>query len=237
MHRVPMTWDVESRSIAHGNGERRTCGVLVPTPEQVARRRALERIWIALGFVWVIGRVLVAQATVEKYGVNITVFAVLEVLVAWPHSLSAARLVTNLIDRDPTGALPWGVILAGTHIAPELYVGLAGTNMSTGVYVSLIVIVVGLGALAIVGIVQKVAVGRSQRFSPATDNEISSANPVTTCVSDHDDELTRVGGVERALAALIDEGVVRAQRPGERGDEVLALAEDDVVRGVSSNVG
>ena len=228
---------MESRSIAHGNRDRRTCGVLVPTPEQAARRRALERVWIALGFVWVIGRVLVARVTVEKYGVNITVFAALEVLVAWPHSLSAARLVTKLIDHDPTGALPWGVILAGTHIAPELYVALAGTNMSTGVYISLIVIVVGLGALAIVGIVQKVAVGRSQRFSPATENEISSADVVTTSVSDDDDAVTRVGEVERALAVLIDEGVGRAEPPGERDDKVLALTDDDVVHGVSSHVG
>ncbi len=212
--------------------------MLVPTPEQVARRRALERVFIALGFVWVIGRVLVARATVEKYGVNITVFAALEVLVAWPHSLSAARLVTKLIDHDPTGALPWGVVLAGTHIAPELYVALAGTNMSTGVYISLIVIVVGLGALAIVGIVQKVAVGRSQRFNPATENEISSAETVTTSVSDEDDAVRprRVGEVERALAALIDDGVVRAEPPGERDDKVLALTEDDVVHGVSSHV-
>ena len=135
--------------------------------QQVARRRTIERIWIVLGIVWAVARVFIAKATVEKYGVNIAMFAVVEILVAWPHSLGAARVVTKLIDRDPHGALSWGLLLAVSHIAPELYVAMVGSNMPAGVYISLAVIVVGLGALAIVGIVQKVCAGRIERANAA----------------------------------------------------------------------
>ena len=156
---------MEARVIGKAGGVAGIRGVLTPSARQVARRRVYERIWIVLGVVWAIGRVVVAKATVEKYGVNITVFAVMEILVAWPHALGAARVVTNLVDRNPHGALPWGALLAVTHIAPELYIAVVGSRMPLGVYVSLVLIVFGLGALAVIGIVQKVRVGRAERES------------------------------------------------------------------------
>lgn len=201
--RLPIVVGVEARSI--GQGEKGTCsrGVLIPSAQRVARRRALERVWIVVGFGWAIARVIFAKATVEKYGVNITMFALIELMVAWPHSLSAARLVTKLIDRDPAAALPWGVILAGTHIAPELYVALAGSNMSTGVYVSLVVIVVGLGALAIVGIVQKVAAGGARPAAVGQDVDLSL-----------NDSQRRGSEIDVALAALVEEESLRSKRVG-----------------------
>ena len=135
----------------------------MPSAQQVARRRVYERLWIVLGVVWAVGRVFVAKATVERYGVNITVFAVIEILVAWPHALGASRVVTKLVDRDPHGAFWWGALLAVTHIAPELYIAVAGSHMPFGIYVSLALIVVGLGALAVVGIIQKVGIARAER--------------------------------------------------------------------------
>ena len=138
-------------------------GTLTPSARQLARRRVYERLWIVLGVVWAVGRVFVAKATVERYGVNITVFAVIEILVAWPHALGAARVVTKLVDRDPHGAFCWGALLAVTHIAPELYIAVAGSRMPFGIYVSLALIVVGLGALAVVGIIQKVGIAQAGR--------------------------------------------------------------------------
>lgn len=199
-----------------------TTAVRVPSAKQIARRRLAERVWIVLGFVWAIARVLVAKATVEEYGVNITVFALLEVVLAWPHSISAARVVMKLIDHDPVGALPWGVILAGTHIAPELYIAVAGSNMSTGVYVSLIVIVVGLGALAIVGIFQKVAAGRAQR-----DVVDVTVDPGRTLV-----ESPPLGAseIDAALAALMV-GEQRRNGPARRDpDPVGAGLKDHPLR-------
>ena len=144
-------------------------GVRVPSAAQKARRNRYEQIWIVLGVLWALGRVVVAKATVEQYGVNIAIFAVIEIVVAWPHALGAARVVTKLIDRDPHGALAWGSLLAVTHIAPELYIAVVGSHMPVGIYVSLVVIVLGLGALAVIGIVQKVRVGRAERTAPETN--------------------------------------------------------------------
>ena len=160
---MPIVLHMEARVVGNGGRVAGIRGVLVPSAQQMARRRAYERLWIVLGVVWALGRVFVAKATVERYGVNITVFAVAEILVAWPHALGAARVVTKLVDRDPHGALCWGSLLAVTHIAPELYIAVAGSHMPFGVYVSLALIVVGLGALAVVGIIQKVGIARADR--------------------------------------------------------------------------
>ncbi len=154
---------MEARVVGNGGRVAGVRGVLVPSARQIARRRAYERLWIVLGVVWAVGRVFVAKATVERYGVNITVFAFVEIVVAWPHALGAARVVTKLVDRDPQGAFRWGALLAVTHIAPELYIAVAGSHMPFGVYVSLALIVVGLGALAVVGIIQKVGIARAER--------------------------------------------------------------------------
>ncbi len=160
---MPIVLNMEARVVGTGARVAGVRGVLVPSAGQVARRRVYERLWIVLGVVWAVGRVFVAKATVERYGVNITLFAVVEIVVAWPHALGAARVVTKLVDRDPHGALRWGTLLAVTHIAPELYIAVTGSHMPIGVYVSLVLIVVGLGALAVVGIAQKVAVAREGR--------------------------------------------------------------------------
>lgn len=145
-------------------------GITVPSLAQLARRRIYERIWIVLGVLWAVGRVIVAKATVEKYGVNITVFAIIEIAAAWPHAVGAARVITNLIDRNPHGALPWGIMLAVSHIAPELYIAVVGSHMPIGVYVSLAMIVIGLGALAVVGILQKVRIGRAARAALSAED-------------------------------------------------------------------
>ncbi len=160
---MPIVLHMEARVVGNGGRAMGVRGVLVPSARQIARRRVYERLWIVLGVVWAVGRVFVAKATVERYGVNITVFAVIEILVAWPHALGAARVVTKLVDRDPHGAFRWGTLLAVTHIAPELYIAVAGSHMPFGVYVSLALIVVGLGALAVVGIIQKVGIARAER--------------------------------------------------------------------------
>ena len=174
---------------------------LVPTARQVARRRIFERIWIVLGILWAVGRVIVAKATVEKYGVNIAVFAVIEILVAWPHALGAARVVTKLIDRDPTGAFLWGSVLAVTHIAPELYIAVTGSNMPAEIYVSLAVIVVGLGALAVVGIVQKVRAGRYHRSIAAQAARVRAV-PVHP---DFKGPTMRTAPVESATVVSVDD--------------------------------
>jgi hypothetical protein len=129
----------------------------------MARRKRVEHAWIVLGLVWALARVWVAKATVEQYGVNIFIFAVIELAVAWPHSLSTARIVANLVDRHPDAALRWAVVLAVTHIGPELYIALAGSHMPAGIYWSLLAIVLILGVVAGIGIYQKVRVGRAAR--------------------------------------------------------------------------
>lgn len=150
----------------------RPCGVRVPTAAQRARRHRYEQAWIVLGVLWALVRVVIAKATVEKYGVNITVFAIIEIAVAWPHGLGAARVVAKLIDRDPHGAMPWGLLLAVSHIAPELYIAVVGSHMPLGVYISLAFIVFGLGALAVIGIVQKVRIGRAERAVAAAERTL-----------------------------------------------------------------
>jgi hypothetical protein len=128
-----------------------------------ARRRNLERLWILVGVSYGIFRVIIANATVKKYGVNIWAFAVIEIGSSFPYSLGTARLVGALVDRKRQQALKWGVVSLVCYAAPEAFILITGHNMPREVYIVIGVILAVLGAIAVIGIVRKVRKSRRAR--------------------------------------------------------------------------
>jgi hypothetical protein len=151
-------------------------------PRRAARRRLWERVWGVLGIAYAVFRIWLAQVTVHRYDVWIPGFAAIELLTAWPHGLATARVITALIDRDRVRAWRWGIVLAVTHVAPELYIALDATYLPRKIWASLAFFVFGFGALSLWGIVQKVRDGRRARAA-AAEQPPQHAGPtgVTDC--------------------------------------------------------
>jgi hypothetical protein len=142
--------------------------VMAPTS---ARRKALERVWVAAGVGYGIARVFLANATVRRYGVNIAAFAVIEIGSSFPYSLGTARLVGAIVDRKMTSAVRWGVVAALCFIAPEAFIVATGHGMPRSVYYVIAAVVSVLGTLAVVGVVRKVRRSRRERVPAASSAE------------------------------------------------------------------
>ena len=118
-------------------------------PKNVARRRILERLWIFATLAYSIGRVILARATVERYGVNIWVFGFIDFGTSGPYGLATARLVTSLIDKNTNAASRWAALAGACFIAPDLYVVASGRDLPPRIYVVLSVWVSLMTALSI----------------------------------------------------------------------------------------
>jgi hypothetical protein len=130
------------------------------------RRKLLERLWIVLGLGYGVFRVLVANATVKKYGVNIWAFAVVEIGSSFPYSLGTARVVGAIVDRNRQATVRWGLVALGSFAAPEIFILATGHDMPRSVYLVIGIILAVFGFVGVFGIVRKVR--KTRQTSPSS---------------------------------------------------------------------
>ena len=135
------------------------------------RRKKLERAWIATGLVYAGCRILIANATVKRYGVNIWAFAAIELGSSFPYSLGTARLVGSLVDRDQAKAFRWGALAAVCFLLPEAFIVITGNAMPVWMFATMFVIVATLGSVAAVGVMRKVSESRTAQRTEPPSNE------------------------------------------------------------------
>jgi len=131
------------------------------------RRRRLERLWIVGSVAYGALRIVVADRTVRRYGVNIWAFATIELSTSWLYGLSTARVVGALVDRALRTALRWGVLATATFFAPESFIVLTGRDMPAAVYLVIGGLLATVGTFATVSLVRNVRAGRRARASAA----------------------------------------------------------------------
>ena len=136
-------------------------------PARSRRRRLLERTWILASVAYGGLRILVADRTVRRYGVNIWGFAAVELSTSWLYGLSTARVVAGFVDRRIRQAAPWAVAAAATFLAPETYILLTGHHMPAAVYVVVATLLVTLGTVAVVSLVRRIRAASAARAALA----------------------------------------------------------------------
>lgn len=119
------------------------------------RRRILQYAWLIAVAAWACLRIFAVNTWLSKYGVNSTVFAIVEVGSSVPYGIGSARCVTSLIDRRRRAATLWGLMGAVGFISPDLYMLTAGKSMPVLTYVIIIAVVATLGAISVVGLIRK----------------------------------------------------------------------------------
>lgn len=152
-------------------------------PEAVGDRRQSRR--RKLEVTWVIGVVLF---TLARFGAAwgaladhprwaAWIFGVIDLGTAVPYAIGTARLVTSLIDRNGQAAARWGLVAAGSFLAPYLWIAWIGRDGSlpTVVYVAIAVCIVCFGANAVLSVRRKVNQGRTQATGGAPS--IGTAGP------------------------------------------------------------
>jgi len=131
-------------------------------PDRQAKRRRRELIWIAGVIAYTILRFAIAWETLNRYGLNIWIFGILDVGTAVPYAIGTSRLVTSVVDKRLQAAAWWMMLAALSFIAPYRYIAIAGRDKSLPmlVWVLLVVLVLGLALNAAVAVNKRVRTAR-----------------------------------------------------------------------------
>jgi hypothetical protein len=129
--------------------------------ERRARRRTYERMWIVGVVAFTAARFVVAYSTLRAYHLNIWLFGFIDIVTAVPYGLSTARLAVAVVDRSFARSARWLLVASATFLAPYAYIAIAGEEMPVVVYVVLAVLVVAMGANAVLGVRRRMGQLRS----------------------------------------------------------------------------
>ncbi|HEU5150259.1 MAG TPA: hypothetical protein VFU19_07165 [Iamia sp.] len=130
-----------------------------------SRRRKLETTWVIGVVLFTLARFGAAWGALADHPRWAAwTFGVIDLATAVPYAVGTARLVTSLIDRRAQAAARWGLVAAGSFLAPYLWIAWIGRDGSlpTVVYVAVAVCIVCFGANAVLSVRRKVAQGREE---------------------------------------------------------------------------
>ncbi len=131
----------------------------ITDPGRTERRRRREHLWIAGVVLYTVVRFAIAWETLNRYGLNVWIFGILDVGTAVPYAIGTARLVTCVVDKRLQAAAWWLVLAAASFIAPYLYIAIAGRDKSLPILVWIVLglLVLGLGANAVMAINKRIS--------------------------------------------------------------------------------
>lgn len=115
------------------------------------RRRLVEAGWYVVSAAYSLFRIALAKGFVEQYGLNVAVFAAVEVIATVPYSIGVAKLVGALVDRQQGAAFRWGLVASAGFLAPDVYT-LATTRRAPWWLIT--IIAVWLAAAAAAGVIR-----------------------------------------------------------------------------------
>ena len=122
------------------------------------RRRTLERSWVIGVVIFVVVRFLLAYSELHSYPLTVWIFGFIDLVTAVPYALGTARLVTSIVDHAPRAAARWGIVASVSFLAPYIWLAWRGRKgqFPTIVYVVVALLVVCLGANAIISVRRRV---------------------------------------------------------------------------------
>jgi len=118
--------------------------------------------WIVgvLGFT--IARIVVVWGFLQKYGVNVYGFAVIDLVTAIPYALSIPLLVKAVCNRNIRRVQLWATVWVATFVAPYVYVFIFAGNLPAIVIIVVASYCTLMFALAARRLQKKVTVVHSQ---------------------------------------------------------------------------
>ena len=125
--------------------------------------------WVVIIVAFTIGRVIVAKEALGDYGLNIWVFGFIDLITAVPYAIGTAKVVTSMIDREPSRSMGWGLVAVASFLAPYLYVMWSGRDAEfpPAVWTVLGVLILVFGGNAVWSTVRKVRSGRADHHAQA----------------------------------------------------------------------
>ena len=110
---------------------------------------------------WACARIVAVNVWLTPYGVNVWVFATVEIMSSVPYGLGTAWCVSSLIDRRLSHAVWWGVLAACAYVAPDVYMLSAGENLPVFSVVVIVALMATLGTTTVVSLFRRVRSSRA----------------------------------------------------------------------------
>ena len=101
---------------------------------------------------WCAIRIGVVSVWLSQYGVNTSVFAVIEIVSSVIYGVASARTVLALVGKRRRNALLWGLASVVAYLVPDVYVFSAGRSLPLLSYVVIITLVVVIGSVGILDV-------------------------------------------------------------------------------------
>ena len=108
------------------------------------RQNSLERVWFIVVVAWSILRVIFADVFFAKYGINIWIFAGVEVVSSPIFAYATAKMVVALSQHHIRHSVLWGLATLTSFGAPDIYLLTTGKNLPWLAYL----VVIGIMAIA-----------------------------------------------------------------------------------------
>ena len=110
--------------------------------------------WVVLALLWSLVRISAVALWLSNYGVNTTVFAIIEISSSLLYSVSSAKAVVRLIDRRR--AMAWSLLAVIGFLAPDVYVLTSGRSLPTISYVLIISLAIGIATSGVVALRRRI---------------------------------------------------------------------------------
>ena len=114
------------------------------------RRKLFSYVWLLAVMLWCAIRIGAVSVWLSQYGVNTSIFAVVEIVSSVIYGVASARTVLSLVDKHRRNALLWGTASAVSYLAPDVYVLSVGQSLPLMSYVVIITLIVVLGSVGLV---------------------------------------------------------------------------------------
>ena len=122
-----------------------------------ANRRTLFAVmWVVLALLWSLVRISAVALWLSNYGVNTTVFAIIEISSSLLYSVSSAKAVIRFIDRQHRRAMAWSLLAVIGFLAPDVYVLTSGRSLPTISYVVIISLAIGIATSGVVALRRRI---------------------------------------------------------------------------------
>ena len=117
---------------------------------------------------WSLVRTLAVRLGLHRYGVNMWVFAVLDLASAGVLAVSTPRTVFAVVDLQWRRAVAWGCITAVGFIAPDIYVLLSTGHMPRATMIVVLAIVAVSVTASAVGVARQIRLARRAAHAQPT---------------------------------------------------------------------
>lgn len=115
-----------------------------------ARARRLHRAWIAGAVAYSLVRIVVVRQALGSYGVNVPLYAAVDLGSTLPYAYATSRAVQAFAARQRSTARRWALLASVAFVLPDLTLVLTAGRLPTFAYAVLATVLVTAAATAVI---------------------------------------------------------------------------------------